>query len=103
MKKILKRISWVVLDVILIDISLIITLVFKYGKDCYPYFHLYRELFIFLPLFFHLFAAIFKLYKRMWRYLSIGDLFLITEVVTVGIIASFLCLSLVGGIILPGQ
>jgi len=101
MKKILKRFSWVVLDIILIDISLVITLVFKYGKDCYPYFHLYRELFIFLPLFFHLFAAIFKLYKRIWRYLSIGDLFLITEVTTAGVFASILCLRLVEGLLPP--
>jgi FlaA1/EpsC-like NDP-sugar epimerase len=101
MKKILKRFTWVVLDVILIDLSLIITLILKYGRDCYPYFYLYRELFIYLPLFFHLFAAIFKLYRRMWRYLSIGDLFLITEVITAGIFASVLCLDLVEGFFPP--
>jgi FlaA1/EpsC-like NDP-sugar epimerase len=98
MNKFLKRFAWILLDIILIDVSLIITLTFKYGKDCYPYFYLYRELFIYLPLFFHIFAVIFKLYKRMWRYLSIGDLFLITEVVTAGILTSVLCLSLVEGL-----
>jgi FlaA1/EpsC-like NDP-sugar epimerase len=101
MKKILKRFVWIVLDIILIDLSLIITLTFKYGKDCYPYFYLYRELFIYLPLFFYLFAALFKLYRRMWRYLSIGDLFLITEVVTAGILASVLCLNLMEGFFPP--
>ncbi len=101
MKKIFKRFVWVVLDFILIDVSLILSLVLKYGKDCGPYFYLYRELFVFLPLFFHLSAAIFRLYRRIWRYLSISDLFLITEVVTAGIFASILCLNLVEGFLPP--
>jgi FlaA1/EpsC-like NDP-sugar epimerase len=37
----------------------------------------------------------------MWRYLSISDLFLITEVVTAGILTSVLCLSLVQGFFPP--
>ena len=101
MKKILKRFVWVILDLTLIDVALIITLVLKYGKDCSPYFYLYRDLFVYLPLFFHLSTAIFRLYKRMWRYLSIGDLFLITEVVTAGVFASVLCLNLVEGFFPP--
>ena len=101
MKKILKRFVWVVLDFILIDVSLILSLVLKYGKDCSPYFYLYRELFVYLPLFFHLSALIFRLYRRIWRYLSIGDLFLIAEVVTAGVFASVLCLNLVEGFFPP--
>jgi hypothetical protein len=62
MKKNLKRFVWVVLDLTLIDVALIIALVLKYGKDCSPYFYLYRELFVYLPLFFHLSTAIFRLY-----------------------------------------
>lgn len=101
MKKIFKRFVWVVLDLALIDVALIITLVLKYGKDCSPYFYLYRNLFVYLPLFFYLSTAIFRLYKRMWRYLSIGDLFLIAEVVTAGVFASVLCLNLVEGFFPP--
>ena len=101
MKKNLKRFVWVVLDLTLIEVALIIALVLKYGKDCSPYFYLYRELFVYLPLFFHLSTAIFRLYSRIWRYLNIGDLFLITEVVTVGILASILCLNLVEGFFPP--
>jgi len=101
MKKILKRFVWVVLDFALIDVSLIITLVLKYGKDCSPYFYLYRGLFVYLPLFFYLSAIIFRLYRRIWRYLSINDLFLIAEVVTAGIFASILCLNLVEGFFPP--
>lgn len=101
MKNIFRSFSWVVLDFALIDVSLIITLVLKYGKDCSPYFYLYRWLFVYLPLFFYLSAIIFKLYRRIWRYLSINDLFLIAEVVTAGIFASILCLNLVEGFFPP--
>jgi len=101
MKNIIRSFSWVVLDFALIDVSLIITLVLKYGKDCSPYFYLYRGLFVYIPLFFYLSAIIFRLYKRIWRYLSINDLFLITEVVTAGIFVTVLCLNLVKGIAFP--
>ncbi|RXG67037.1 polysaccharide biosynthesis protein, partial [Candidatus Atribacteria bacterium 1244-E10-H5-B2] len=101
MKRFFRSFSWVVLDFALIDVSLIITLVLKYGKDCSPYFYLYRGLFVYLPLFFYLSAIIFRLYRRIWRYLSINDLFLIAEVVTAGIFASILCLNLVEGFFPP--
>ncbi len=101
MKRFFRSFSWVVLDFALIDVSLIITLVLKYGKDCSPYFYLYRGLFVYLPLFFYLSAIIFRLYRRIWRYLSINDLFLIAEVVTAGIFVSILCLNLVEGFFPP--
>jgi FlaA1/EpsC-like NDP-sugar epimerase len=101
MKKILKRFAWVVSDIVLIDVSLILSLVLRFGKDYGSYLYLYRELFIYLPIFFYLFAMLFRLYKRIWRYLSIKDLLLITEVVTVGIFSSVLCLNLTKGFFPP--
>jgi FlaA1/EpsC-like NDP-sugar epimerase len=101
MKNIIRKYFWVILDFILIDVSLILSLILRFGEDCSPYFYLYRELFAYLPLFFYLFAVVFKLYKRIWRYLSIKDLFLITEVVTAGVFASVLCFNLVEGFFLP--
>jgi FlaA1/EpsC-like NDP-sugar epimerase len=101
MKKITRSISWVVLDVVFINISLILSLILRFGKGWDIYFYVYRELIIYLTGFFLLFAWVFRLYKRIWRYLSIGDLFLITEVVTAGIFASILCLNLVEGFFPP--
>jgi FlaA1/EpsC-like NDP-sugar epimerase len=101
MKNIIRKYFWVILDFILIDVSLILALVLRFGEDCGSFFYLYRELFAYLPLFFYLFAVVFRLYKRIWRYLSIKDLFLITEVVTAGIFASILCFNLVEGYFLP--
>jgi len=100
-RTIFRRYFWIIFDFILIDVSLIFSLILRFGEDCSPYFYLYRELFVYLPLFFHLFALIFRLYKRIWRYLSIKDLFLITEVITAGLFASVLCLYLVEGFFLP--
>ena len=101
MKNIIRRFSWVVLDLVFINVSLILSLILRFGRGWEIYFYVYRELIIYLTGFFLLFAVVFRLYKRIWRYLSIGDLFLITEVVTAGIFASVLGLNLVKGIAFP--
>jgi FlaA1/EpsC-like NDP-sugar epimerase len=101
MKKIIRRFSWVVLDVVFINVSLILSLILRFGEGWGTYFYVYRELIIYLTGFFLLFAVIFRLYRRIWRYLSIGDLFLIAEVVTGGIFSTVLCLNLVKGIAFP--
>jgi len=101
MKKIFKRFAWVVLDIVFINVSLILSLILRFGEGWGAYFYVYRELIIYLSGFFLLFAVIFRLYKRIWRYLSIGDLFLIAEVVTGGIFVTVLCLNLVKGIAFP--
>src|SRR4030042_252759 len=101
MKNIIRRFSWIILDIVFINISLIISLILRFGKDWGTYFYVYRELIIYLSGFFLLFAVVFRLYQRVWRYLSIGDLFLIAEVVTGGIFVTVLCLNWVRGIAFP--
>lgn len=100
-KNIIRRFSWIVLDIVLINISLILSFVLRFGKGWRAYFYIDRELFFYFSISFLLFALIFKLYRRIWRYLSIGDLFLIAEVVTGGIFASVLYLNWVKGIPFP--
>jgi len=101
MKNTFRRYFWVILDFILIDVALTLSLILRFGEDSGHYFYLCRELFIYLPLFYHLFALLFRLYKRVWRYLSINDLFLIIEVATAGIFSSLLCLNLTEGFFPP--
>lgn len=101
MKNIVRRFSWVVLDIVFINVSLILSLILRFGEGWRAYFYVYRELFIYLSGFFLLFAVVFRLYKRIWRYLSIGDLFLIAEVVTGGIFVTVLGLNWVKGIAFP--
>lgn len=101
MKNIFRSFSWVVLDIVFINVSLILSLLLRFGEGWGTYFYVYRELIIYLTGFFLLFAVISRLYKRIWRYLSIGDLFLIAEVVTGGILVTVLCLNWVKGITFP--
>ena len=101
MKKIFKRFAWVVLDIIFINASLILSLVLRFGKGWEIYFYVYWESIVYLSGSFLLFAVVFRLYKRIWRYLSISDLFLIVEVVTGGILVTVLGLNWVKGIAFP--
>jgi FlaA1/EpsC-like NDP-sugar epimerase len=101
MKRSFRSFFWVVLDIIFINVSLILSLILRFGKGWEIYFYVYRELIIYLTGFFLLFAVVFRLYKRIWRYLSIGDLFLIAEVVTGGIFVAVLGLNWVKGIVFP--
>jgi FlaA1/EpsC-like NDP-sugar epimerase len=101
MKNIIRRFSWVVLDIVFINVSLILSLILRFGGGWGNYLYVYRELIIYLTGFFLLFAVIFRLYKRIWRYLSIGDLFMIAEVVTGGIFVTVLCLNWMKGITFP--
>jgi len=101
MKRFFRSFFWVILDIVFINVSLILSLILRFGEGWGAYFYVYQELIIYLSGFFLLFAVIFRLYKRIWRYLSIGDLFLIAEVVTGGIFSTVLCLNLVKGIVFP--
>ena len=100
MEKFFRKFYWLVLDLLSINIALIFSLILSFGKDWSTYFYVYRELFFYLSISFLLFALIFKLNKRIWRYLSIGDLFLIAEVVTAGMLVSVLYLHGIKGMVL---
>ena len=101
MKRFFRSFFWIVLDIVFINVSLILSLILRFGEGWGTYFYVYRGLIIYLSGFFLLFAVIFRLYKRIWRYLSIGDLFLMAEVVTGGIFGAVLCLNWVKGIAFP--
>ena len=101
MKRFFRSISWVVLDIVFINVSLILSLILRFGEGWGNYFYVYRELIVYLSGLFLLFAVIFRLYRRIWRYLSIGDLFLIAEVVTGGIFVTVLGLNWVKDITFP--
>jgi len=98
-EKFFRKFYWVVLDLLFINFALIFSLILGFGKGWSAYFYVYRELFFYLSISFLLFALIFKLYKRIWRYLSIGELFLIAEVVTGGMFVSVLYLNWMKGIV----
>lgn len=101
MKRFFRSFSWIILDIVFINVSLILSLILRFGNGWGTFFYVYWGSIIYLSGFFLLFAVIFKLYRRIWRYLSIGDLFLIAEIVTGGIFATVLCLNWVNGVAFP--
>jgi FlaA1/EpsC-like NDP-sugar epimerase len=101
-EKFFRKFYWVGLDLLFVNFALIFSLILGFGKGWSTYFYVYRELFFYLSISFLLFALIFKLYKRVWRYLSISDLFLIAEVVTGGMFVSVLYLNWMKGIVFLG-
>ncbi len=101
MKKFFRRYFWVLIDIVLVNISFVLSLVLRFGKGWDSYFYLFPESLISISAFFLLSALSFRLYKRIWKYLSIGDLFLITEVITIGLFISYLSLTAIFNFSLP--
>ena len=101
MKRIFSIIFWTILDLFFINIALIVSILLRFGEDFWTRFYLYQETFLYLSLSFLLFAIIFKLYKRIWRYISTGDILLIIGIITVSLFISILCLNIRKGFFLP--
>jgi FlaA1/EpsC-like NDP-sugar epimerase len=101
MKEFFRSFSWVVSDIVFINIALAISILLRFGEEFWARFYLYQETFIYLSLSFLLFAIIFKLYKRIWRYISTGDILLIIGIITVSLFISILCLNIGKGFFLP--
>ena len=101
MKKFFRSFFWVISDILFINIALVISILLRFGEDFWARFYLYQEIFIYLSLFFLLFAIIFKLYKRIWRYISTGDILLVIAIITVSLFISILCLNIRKGFFLP--
>ena len=101
MKRIFSISFWTILDLFFINIALAISILLRFGEEFWVRFYLYQETFIYLSVSFLLFAIIFKLYKRIWRYISTVDLLLITGTITVSLFISILCLNITKGFFLP--
>jgi FlaA1/EpsC-like NDP-sugar epimerase len=93
--KFFRKICWAVHDLLFINIALVLSLILRFGRDWVQYFDESKELFIYFSISYIIFAILFKLYKRIWRYISINDLFLIAGTVTVAVISSLLYLNFV--------
>jgi len=101
MKRIFSIIFWTILDLFFINIALIVSILLRFGEDFWTRFYLYQETFLYLSLSFLLFAIIFKLYKRIWRYISTGDILLLIGTITVSLFISIVCLNIRKGFFLP--
>ena len=101
MEKYFRRSFWICFDLFSINIAFIFSIILRFGKNWGENLYQYRIVFLYLSLFYIIFAIVFKLYSRIWAYISIRDLFLIAETVTVTVVALILYFNIVMGIYFP--
>ena len=101
MKNYFRRLHWVFLDLFFVNISLVLSIVLRFGRDWEENFYQHRIVFIYLSILYLIFAFIFKLYSRVWRFISINDLFLIAETITCAMVFCILYFNIVLGIYFP--
>ncbi|MEA2021548.1 MAG: nucleoside-diphosphate sugar epimerase/dehydratase [Candidatus Caldatribacteriota bacterium] len=101
MKKYSRKLFWICMDLFFINISMALSIVLRFGRDWGENIYQYRFAFIYLSLLYLVFAFMFRLYDRVWRYISINDLFLIAGTVTSAVIVCILYYNIAMGIYFP--
>ena len=89
------------MDLFFINISLALSIVLRFGSDWRENLYQYKSVFLYFSILYLIFAFIFKLYDRVWRYISINDLFLIAGTVTGAAIVCVLYYNIAMGIYFP--
>jgi len=90
LKRYFGKLFWVFLDLFFINFALAFSFVLRFGRDWGENLYQYRIAFLYFSILYLAFAFIFKLYARVWRYISINDLFLIAETVTCAVVVFLL-------------
>ncbi|HER24675.1 MAG TPA: polysaccharide biosynthesis protein [Candidatus Atribacteria bacterium] len=101
MKKYFRIILWICTDLFFINIALTLSIILRFGNGWKENFYQYRVVFLYLSFLYLIFALIFKLYNRIWRYICISDLFLITGTITAAVVSWILYCNIVKGIYFP--
>jgi len=95
------KLFWICADLFFINIAFALSFVLRFGRDWGENLYKYRSAFLYLSILYLIFAFIFKLYSRVWRYISINDLFLITGIVTSAVVVCILYCNIAKGIYFP--
>lgn len=90
MVRVSNKYFWVILDIILIHLSLLLSLLVRFGDSFKDYLYLYKENIITFSLLYLFFAIIFRMYDCFWRYVSIKEISLIGITLLVSIFVSVL-------------
>jgi FlaA1/EpsC-like NDP-sugar epimerase len=101
MEKYSRKFFWLCVDLFSINIAFALSILLRFGMDCRGAFYQYRIVFLYLSLFYLIFAVIFKLHSRVWEYINIYDLFLIAKTVTCIVVALILYFNIGKGIYFP--
>ncbi len=81
---------WISLDLLSINIAFVLSVILRFGKDWGEYLDKYKAAFIYLTIFYFIFALIFKLYNRIWVYTSINSLFMVAVTIICAVTACVL-------------
>ncbi len=90
MKKPFGNFFWISLDLLSINIAFVLSVILRFGKDWGEYLDKYKAAFIYLTIFYFIFALIFKLYNRIWVYTSINSLFMVAVTIICAVTACVL-------------
>ena len=101
MKRYSWKLFWVFVDLFFINFALAFSFVLRFGRDWGENLYQYRIVFLYFSILYLAFALIFKLYSRVWIYISINDLFLIAETITGAAVVCLLYCNIAEGIYLP--
>ena len=83
------------------NISFALSFVLRFGRDWGENLYQYRSIFLYLSILYLIFAFIFKLYNRIWRFICIADLILIAGTVTGTVIVCILYFNIAKGLYFP--
>jgi len=95
------RLFWVCIDLFFINFAWAFSFVLRFGRDWGENLYQYRIVFLYLSVLYLIFALIFKLYSRVWTYISINDLFLIAKTVTCAAVVCTLYCNIAEGVYFP--
>ena len=101
MKKYFSKLFWIGADLFFINISLALSIVLRFGSDWRENLYQYRSVFLCFSILYLIFVFIFKLHSRVWRYISIIDLFLIAGTVTGAVVICILYFNIIKGMYFP--
>jgi len=88
-------------DLFFINISFAFSFVLRFGRDWGENLYQYRSIFLYLSILYLIFAFIFKLYNRIWRFICIADLILIAGTVTGTVVVCILYFNIAKGLYFP--
>lgn len=92
---------WICLDLLSINIAFVLSVILRFGKDWIEYLYKYKAAFIYLTIFYFIFALIFKLYNRIWIYTSINSLVMVIFTITCAVVACVLYFNIGKEIFFP--
>jgi len=101
MKKYSRKLYWICIDLLSLNFAIIFSMILRFGGGWIDNIYQYRAIFLYLSILYLIFAFIFKLYIRVWKYISIHDLFLIAGTITSTVIFCILYFNILKGIYFP--